>query len=621
MSPPETIQEIIQRYRQALEQRETEAVIRLTDSYQRIYDQLSTEQDALLQQIAALRAQGKPITKPMIHRLQRYQKLIGDIEREVQGYGAIIADEMRAQVPDAAQLGVDFAAEMVQASLTGFPQEVAQGIIATFDRMPSEAVESLVGAMLEDSPLFDETLMSLGEDTARGVGDALVRGLLSGKGPRDVARAMTDQWGVPLTRAMTIARTEQLRAHRMASLASYRQNAHIVKGWVWHAELDGLVCLSCVALHGSRHGLDETLDDHPSGRCAMLPITPSWADLGFTDMPETGVDSWLQEGEGERWFNDLPEEQQQAMMGPGKFAAWQDGAFQFNQLSKATTHPRWGRTFVETPLKELVGIVAQAKEGPVTSALLEDGKYHWDDLEDRSRRTVGDLRTRNNDITAAEFDAEAEARRIKQTTARYREVLANDGEFVRYMDREGWRMTQYAGDGDISIQVIFTGDQKDAGMGTGGPGSTRVFYAPYGLADRAARLPWETFQTDPLYVLTHELHHAFGSGSEFDIISDVIGLDVHLAAGNSLNTTLVDRAMDSLVLQSFHRASGRFAESTARAKGGALWLSERHPEAIGQVLAQYGVDLKTQQGKWRSAWNRYVQKEKAKEEAEPWRRG
>ena len=45
---------------------------------------------------------------------------------------------------------------------------------------------------------------------------------------------------------------------------------------------DDRVCCSCLALHGTEFPLDETLDDHPNGRCAMIPVTPSWSDLGFT---------------------------------------------------------------------------------------------------------------------------------------------------------------------------------------------------------------------------------------------------------------------------------------------------------------------------------------------------
>ena len=258
-----------------------------------------------------------------------------------------------------AQEGVSQAEALVGELIADLPPKPAASVMATFNRMPKEGVEAMVGAMQADSPL-PELLSTFGAESAQGIGDSLVRNLIAGRNPIPVARDMAKAWGIPLNRAMTIARTEMLRSHRMASLASYRANPHIVKGWKWHAQLDDKVCLSCVAQHGTLYNLDEAMPDHVNGRCAMVPISPSWSDLGFTGMPETQYP--LAEGDGERWFKGLGDDEQRAMMGPGKYDAWKAGKFEFSQLSKAVVDKRWGRAFVETPLKELVG------EGAMPSA-------------------------------------------------------------------------------------------------------------------------------------------------------------------------------------------------------------------------------------------------------------
>jgi hypothetical protein len=57
-------------------------------------------------------------------------------------------------------------------------------------------------------------------------------------------------------------------------------------GWVWLAKLDARTCPSCWAQHGRLHPLEEPGPlDHQSGRCADMPKTKSWKELGF-DVPE-----------------------------------------------------------------------------------------------------------------------------------------------------------------------------------------------------------------------------------------------------------------------------------------------------------------------------------------------
>jgi len=147
-----------------------------------------------------------------------------------------------------------------------------------------------------------------------------------------------------------------MRAFRAATLAVYRANAHIVKGWIWHAKLDERTCMACVAMHGTEHTLDETLDDHPNGRCVMVPITATMADLGI-DAPDTGI----QVDSGESWFAALSAEMQKAMMGPGLYDAWRRGLFTFDQLATRLWSDEWGAMIVQTPLYQLVGQAAESR--------------------------------------------------------------------------------------------------------------------------------------------------------------------------------------------------------------------------------------------------------------------
>jgi hypothetical protein len=146
--------------------------------------------------------------------------------------------------------------------------------------------------------------------------------------------------GQGLTTALRTARTAQIWSYREATRANYIANQDVVKGWIWFAALDSETCAACVAEHGTEHGLDEVLDDHYNGRCTMLPLTVT----GVNDI-QGGAD----------WLKAQDEETQRAILGKGKFEAWQDGRISLDQLATKHTDEVYGTMTAERSLKELIG--------------------------------------------------------------------------------------------------------------------------------------------------------------------------------------------------------------------------------------------------------------------------
>jgi len=340
---------LVAQFRQRLVARERQATTRLTASYRRIYADLSGRAMDLREVIEAKRARGEPVSANSIRRLEQYKRLMETTQREMTRYRAVVEDEVLVGQRDAALMGVREGPEMLERALAGIPEEPRARIMATFGVLPTEAVESLVGALQEKSPLI-ESLSHLGEGIAEQFGDRLVLGLASGVGSRKIAADIRKELGVPLTDALRITRTALNKSHQMASLAGYRANPHIIKGWRWNAELGPRTCLSCIALHGQLFPLEEEFSDHWCGRCAPTPETVSMAELGL-DIPETRpkIES------GEDWFKQQPEAVQRAMMGPGKYDAWTAGQFEFGQLIRESQDPVWGRMYGEQSLINLVG--------------------------------------------------------------------------------------------------------------------------------------------------------------------------------------------------------------------------------------------------------------------------
>ena len=347
--PTLTIGQLVEQYQAGVLARDAEAMVRLVESYGRVYTQLAAQADALIADVEKLIAQGQKPSQAQIRRLARYQSLMEQTERQLGRYGAVVEDEVRGAQLDAARLANQAVPELVQGTLEGMTPALQSGIMGAFQVLPDDAIMALVGALQEGSPLA-ELFERYGSEAAKELGDILVRGLASGIGARKVAAEMRRVLGIPLSDALRISRTEIMRSFRAATLADYRANSHIVKGWVWHSALDPRTCMACVAMHGTEHGLDESLDDHVNGRCVAVPMTVSPRDIGIDiDWEQEPVET------GEAWFARQTEGVQREMMGLGKYEAWRNGDIEISQLAKEVTDARWGRSIVETPLKDLLG--------------------------------------------------------------------------------------------------------------------------------------------------------------------------------------------------------------------------------------------------------------------------
>lgn len=215
---------------------------------------------------------------------------------------------------------------------------------ATFSRLGAAQVETLLGFLGPASPLTQSLRTRLGPAVADRLMRKLVDGLALGRNPNDIARLARNELGVGLTWALTTVRSANLWAYRNASSANYRANRDVVSGWIWWAELGPRTCMSCISQHGTEHELSEELRDHHRGRCTPIPLVPLAQQFGLS-MPD--VQS------GETWFRRQSEARQVAMMGPGKWQAWQAGAFDFAQLSAPYSDPIYGIMRREATLQEL----------------------------------------------------------------------------------------------------------------------------------------------------------------------------------------------------------------------------------------------------------------------------
>ena len=105
--------------------------------------------------------------------------------------------------------------------------------------------------------------------------------------------------------------------------------------------------MACIALDGTLYETNEPLDSHPNCRCAMVPETLTYQDLGL-DIPEEP-----RPPNGQEWFNGQSKATQEGMMGAKTFAAFQQGKVGLNDLVTTSTSAVWGKSSTVKSVKAL----------------------------------------------------------------------------------------------------------------------------------------------------------------------------------------------------------------------------------------------------------------------------
>lgn len=250
--------------------------------------------------------------------------------------GQSLTDDVRTIV----EAGAAATAEMVAAQL---PPAIA----SRFNRVDPGQLAAITARTTEQ---ITSRLWVLAAEATAVMKKQLVAGMADGSNPRTIARRMIREAGETfnggLSRAMVIARTEILDAQRAASAAQERVHADVIGTWMWFAHLGERTCISCIAMHGEEFPLDvDGPDDHQQGRCTRVPVTKTWAELGFVGIPETKAVPVS----GEDWFNQQPEARQRELLGPARYQSWVDGRYPVSDWSRVRRTDGWRESRVPSP--------------------------------------------------------------------------------------------------------------------------------------------------------------------------------------------------------------------------------------------------------------------------------
>lgn len=292
---------------------------------------LSAQLDALTLE---LQRDGGRVTMGQLQRNRRYRALMGQADDELRKYRRFV----EGRIVDRQQALLNAAISHSQAAVSAVATEAE--LLVQFNRLPVSAVENMVGLTGDGNPVRD-ILADASRDGPEGLTQELVDGIALGRNPVETARrALRLGLAISFTRMATIARTETLRVYRQTTLESY-QRSNVVVGYRRLAARDRRTCIGCLFADGRFYRLDQPFDEHPAGRCAMVPVLRSVPPVQF----ETG----------QEWFKRQPESTQRAMLGPSRLDLWQRGEVSLDDLVTRRWDDTWGGALVPAPVRSLRG--------------------------------------------------------------------------------------------------------------------------------------------------------------------------------------------------------------------------------------------------------------------------
>lgn len=320
--------EIANQYRAALLRRERKAAVRLVSAYGLAWNRLKKNLDKLTADIVSAKARGETVNQFWLVRQERYFLLLRQVDAEMRKFADVAEATITRQQSAAVKAGLSDSVALMEAGAE------AVGISATFNKLPVAAVENLVGTLGNGSPL--RSLLNQLAPSARSIVEqGLIEGVALGRNPRAIASQIRAGLGGNMTRALTISRTEVLRAYRQASLQNYQQNQDVVSGWYWRSSRSRRSCAACIALDGQFFPLSQPMRPHPRCRCTMIP-----AVRGVT--VDRGID----------WFKRQDAETRRSILGTDKaYEAVSRGDLKLENLVGLDRDPRWGESFYQLSVK------------------------------------------------------------------------------------------------------------------------------------------------------------------------------------------------------------------------------------------------------------------------------
>lgn len=320
----------------------------LIEAWALAWNELSDEWHTLMMDIADDRANGVKVSASKLARTRRVAAVLRETESRLRDLCAELDLQVERTLPDVVKGAPKWQRDLWESQMPpGTPAATLEQMLVVVDH---EAVDQMISRAAEQ---IHSSAQPIPYQVSQAMKGELIRGVALGDNPRFTAARMVarvkDRFDLGLTRAMVIARTETIDAHRRAAQLWRMDNSDVLAGWQWVAKLDRRTCPSCWSQHGSIHEVDaEGPLDHQQGRCTGVPVTKTWRDLGFdVDEPDSTLP------DAETVFYQMPVADQVAVMGRARLDLLKSGKASWADLSSKRTTTGWRDSFHPTPVGKL----------------------------------------------------------------------------------------------------------------------------------------------------------------------------------------------------------------------------------------------------------------------------
>jgi len=225
---------------------ESKEIIQLANKWGVVADNLTDIIDKL--------SQKKILSADQLYRLDTYQQFLASAKEQIYTYNNFASGVITNGQKQFAQIGLNIATDNIEL------------ITTNFHKLNLDSVKNMIGMTSDGSPLYDLLIKSYPQ-TIDKITNTLINANALGYNPVKTAGLLADSMNGNLTRALCVARTEQMRCLRESSLQQMEQSG-VVKGWIRIEESDA--CDDCLAENGKHYSFDDSFDSHPNCRGACI---------------------------------------------------------------------------------------------------------------------------------------------------------------------------------------------------------------------------------------------------------------------------------------------------------------------------------------------------------------
>lgn len=337
---PETLR-ALERVRAMVDVHVDGATAEMTLAWSRMWTTLEQDWAYATQEIIAAQTTGH-LTRTQLFRLTRVRHAL-----DVSLYALVqLAGDAKTSINTRVPVLVSDATEHERSLIASQVPDMVdinrrvKGEITAITRRTTHQVTSLTSPLARDA--YE---VMLGE---------VQRGVALGVNPRATAARMLQRtrggFDGGLARATRIARTEMLDAQRAGAAAMDDAHSDVVTGWRWSAALSPRTCPACLSMNGREFPRSTPgPQGHVNCRCARVPSTKSWAELGFVGMDE-GPDVLPNARD---WFDGLSRAEQLKIMGPTRLNLLQAGWVSWDDLAVVVPNPGWRPSYQPRSLMDL----------------------------------------------------------------------------------------------------------------------------------------------------------------------------------------------------------------------------------------------------------------------------